>query len=76
VARLSCDMNPWTVRIDYGRANFAIGLPLHPDQHRPKRPVLHAVDQEFREGAALRVAPELADTGRPGRSPAAWSSAR
>ena len=36
-------------------------LPQHPDEHRPKRPVLLAVDQEFGEGAALWVAPELSD---------------
>jgi hypothetical protein len=36
---------------------------LHPhaDEHRPKGPVLLAVDQQFGEGATLRVAPELAD---------------
>jgi hypothetical protein len=33
----------------------------HPYQHRSEGPVLVAVDQEFGEGAALRVAPELAD---------------
>jgi len=54
-------MNPWTVRIDYGRAELALRFPQHPDQHRPKDPVLLAVDQELGEGAALRVAPELAD---------------
>jgi hypothetical protein len=37
------------------------GLPEHPDEHRPKRPVLLAVDQELGEGTALRVAPELSD---------------
>jgi hypothetical protein len=36
-------------------------LPQHPDQHRPERPILLAVDQEFREGAGLRIAPEIAD---------------
>ena len=36
-------------------------LPQHADQHRPEGPILRAVDQEFGEGAALRVAPELAD---------------
>jgi hypothetical protein len=36
-------------------------LPQHPDEHRPERPVLLAVDQELGEGAALRVASELAD---------------
>jgi hypothetical protein len=33
----------------------------HPDQHRPKHPVLLAVDRQFGEGPALRVAPELTD---------------
>jgi hypothetical protein len=36
-------------------------LPHHPDKHRPKRPVLLAVDQQFSEVAALWVAPELTD---------------
>jgi hypothetical protein len=36
-------------------------VPQHPDQHRPHRPILFAVDQELGECAALRVAPELAD---------------
>jgi hypothetical protein len=30
-------------------------LSQHPDQHRPKRPVLLAVDQELGESAAFRV---------------------
>ena len=38
-----------------------VALPQHPDQHRPERSILLAVDQEFGEGAALWVAPELAD---------------
>jgi hypothetical protein len=38
-----------------------LGLSQHADQHGPKGPVLLAVDQEFGEGATLRVAPELAD---------------
>jgi hypothetical protein len=38
-----------------------VSLPEHADEHRPERPVLLAVDQELGEGAALRVAPELAD---------------
>jgi hypothetical protein len=38
-----------------------VRLPQHADQHRPERPVLLAVDQQLGEGAALRVAPELAD---------------
>jgi hypothetical protein len=33
----------------------------HPDQHRSERPVFFAGDQQFGEGAALRVTPELAD---------------
>jgi hypothetical protein len=43
------------------RRTRAVGLPQHADQHRPKRPVLFAVDQELGEGAAFRVAPELSD---------------
>ena len=42
-------------------ARLVVGLPQHPDEHRPERPVLLAVDQELGEGAALRVAPELSD---------------
>jgi hypothetical protein len=38
-----------------------LGFSQHADQHRPQRPVLLAVDQQFGEGAALRVAPELAE---------------
>jgi len=38
-----------------------VGIPQHPYKHRPQRPVLLAVDQQLREGATLRVAPELAD---------------
>jgi hypothetical protein len=38
-----------------------LGLPQHPDQHRPERPILLALDQELGEGAALWVAPELSD---------------
>jgi hypothetical protein len=39
----------------------SIRLSQHPDQHRSKRPVLLTVDQELGEGAALRIAPKLAD---------------
>jgi len=35
----------------------------HADKHRSERTILLAVDQELGEGAALRVAPELADPG-------------
>jgi hypothetical protein len=37
----------------------AVRLPEHPHEHRPERPILLAVDQQFGEGVALRVAPEL-----------------
>jgi hypothetical protein len=33
----------------------------HPDEHRPKRPILLAVDQELGEGAALWLAPQPSD---------------
>jgi hypothetical protein len=39
-------------------------LPKYPDQHRSDRPILLAVDQQLGEGAALWVAPELADRRR------------
>jgi hypothetical protein len=42
-------------------SSLAVSLHKHPDEHRPKGPVLLAVDQEFGEGATLRVAPELTD---------------
>jgi hypothetical protein len=32
---------------------LAFGLPQHPHEHRPKRPVLLAVDQELGDGAEL-----------------------
>jgi hypothetical protein len=38
-----------------------VGLPQHPDQDRPERPILLAVDQELGEGARLRVPPIGAD---------------
>jgi hypothetical protein len=41
------------------------GLAQHPDEHRPERPVLLAVDQQLGEGAALWLAPELADSVGP-----------
>src|SRR4249919_3570169 len=31
----------------------ALFLPQHPDEHRPQRPVLLAVDQQLGEGAAV-----------------------
>ena len=39
----------------------ATGLTQHPDEHRPKGPVLLAVDQQLGEGRDSRVAPELSD---------------
>ena len=36
-------------------------LPQHPDEHRPERPILLAVDQQLGEGPRLRVPVELAD---------------
>ena len=36
-------------------------VPQHPDEHRPQRPILLAVDQQLGEDAALRVASELSD---------------
>jgi hypothetical protein len=36
-------------------------LPQHPVYHRPKDPILLAVDRELGGGATLRVAPELSD---------------
>jgi hypothetical protein len=38
------------------RRGSLFSLPQHPDEHRPERPVLLAVDQELGEGTALRVA--------------------
>jgi hypothetical protein len=38
-----------------------VSLSQHPDEHRPKGPILLAVDQELGEGATLWVAPELSD---------------
>ena len=32
------------------RCALAVRLPKHPDEHRPKRPILLAVDQELGEG--------------------------
>jgi hypothetical protein len=43
----------------FGRSLLA--LPQHADEHRPKRPILLAIDQELGESATLRVARELSD---------------
>jgi hypothetical protein len=40
---------------------LALGLPQHPDEDRPKDPVLLAVDQGFGERPRLRIPPEFAD---------------
>ena len=40
---------------------LAVGLPQHPDEHGPERPILLAIDQELGEGPRLRVPPELPD---------------
>jgi hypothetical protein len=39
-----------------GLGVVSVSLPQHPDEHRPERPVLLAVDQQLGEGATLRVA--------------------
>ena len=41
--------------------SLVVCFPEHPDQHRSECSGLLAVDQEFGEGAAFRVAPELTD---------------
>lgn len=38
------------------RSRPAISLPQHPNQQRSERPILLAVNQQFGEGATLRVA--------------------
>jgi hypothetical protein len=40
---------------------LAIALPQNADEHRSQHSILLAIDQEFGEGAALWVCPELAD---------------
>jgi len=34
-------------------ARAILALPQHPDQHRPERPILPAVDQEFAKGPSI-----------------------
>ena len=36
-----------------GYQRLAVALPQHPDEHRPKRPILLAVDKQFGEGTCL-----------------------
>ena len=49
------------LRGDVTPLGVPVTLSQHPDQHRPQRPILLAVDQELGEGAGLRIAPELPD---------------
>jgi len=44
-----------------GAPTSAAGATQRPDEHRPAGPVLLPVEHQLSEGAALRVAPELAD---------------
>jgi hypothetical protein len=60
VACLIGDPGPWPP----SRQVLAIALPQHPDEHRPKRPILLAVDQQLdttrpvrRAARALGAAP-------------------
>jgi hypothetical protein len=39
--------------LEVGDQLLALSLPQHADEHRPKDPVLLAVDQELSEGARL-----------------------
>ena len=42
--------------IDEGTSHgpaFPVCFPQHPDEHRPQRPILLAVDQQLGEGTAL-----------------------
>jgi hypothetical protein len=43
---------------------LAVALPHHPDEHRPERPILLAVDQELGEGATLRGSPRTRRSAR------------
>ena len=61
-------MNPWTVRIDYGRAELALRFPQHPNQHRPERPVLLAVDQQLGEGMPTSTARSVRSSSQEIRS--------
>jgi hypothetical protein len=39
----------------------SVTLTQHADEHRPEHPILLAVDQQFGEGAAVRVSSILGD---------------
>lgn len=58
---------------------LAVGLPQHPDQHRPERPIILAVDQRWAKSYGSAGPPELADSLDPadvGRMRTSSSSAR
>ena len=40
-----------------------VRVPQHPDQHRPERPILLAVNKELGEDPTLRVLPDGIDWG-------------
>jgi hypothetical protein len=44
----SVDARPAPVEQHPGTTGLAVGLPQHPDEHRPERPIPLAVDQELR----------------------------
>ena len=46
---------PLRVRPRWRARRLTAQLPQYPDEHRPKRPVLLAVDQQLGEGAALHA---------------------
>jgi hypothetical protein len=48
-------------QVSHGQTRSVVGLPQHPDEHRPKRPILLAVDQELGERSGLGVPVERAD---------------
>jgi hypothetical protein len=69
-------MNDWRdqeIPESLGRTR-AVGLPQHPDEHRPKRPILLAVDQEFREHAGRPWARRVRRV--PGADPSHHADAR
>jgi hypothetical protein len=54
------------VRLDLEEGQLlAFGLPQHPDEYRPERPVLLAIDQQLGEGAGRWVPPIGADRVSP-----------
>src|SRR5215208_3425956 len=72
VRRTANSRRPWPGSTIGRRASIAAAprrvsgrLSQHPDQHRPQRPVLLAVDQELGERPRLGVPVELADAVGP-----------